>query len=108
MVPGDLAAALLDQQVGQGGLRLVEKAAPMVARADDLAGCDAGQAFAGAVPDHDAATGVEHEHRNCQHFHELVRESTVAVRVRGIHEPLYCRACHVPSFDLSVGQSVDC
>jgi hypothetical protein len=104
----DLAAPVLDHHVGQGRALLVEKAAPVLARADHFRGGHAGQVFAGPVPDHHTAAGVEHEYRNRQHFHELVREGTVAARVGGIHEPLYCCACHVPSFDLSVEQLVDC
>jgi hypothetical protein len=59
---------------------LVEKAAPVLPRADHFRGGHAGQVFAGTVPDHHAAAGVEHEYRDRQHFHELVREGAVGIR----------------------------
>lgn len=66
----DFFGAAQREQVGQAGARFIVEAAPVFAGADDLAGLDAGQPLASAVPDEDAAVGVDDEGRHDQVLHQ--------------------------------------
>jgi hypothetical protein len=73
----DFAGAFLDHQVGQARPRRSVKAAPVFRRPQHFLPADAGQALAGAVPDHHLAAGVEHEGGHRKHFQQLVGEGPV-------------------------------
>jgi len=98
-----LGVAPFDQQIRQSRALVVEKAAPMFTRADHLVRRNAGEAFAGAIPYHHARAGVEHEHWNGQHIHQLEREYAIGWGACYVGQALKRRCtCHVRSFGLSI------